>query len=387
MSDFRIIISGTSGSGKTSVVRELRKAEKLRHARAVTTRDARSDDDGEYEYITVDHFIGLRNDGLLLTDVEYRSRHYGVTHEEVTAIHSAGSTPILTITPESAARLLAEAQGNVDYLSIFIDAADEDLDRRLQTRGGVSDHNGIRKQREADRKYRAQFSFVIDNRDLQHTLQFIDHIVKAKDRSGVLTSRILQMGIRCGVYLENGIEESVQGASYDLRLGDEYFYGGKIRHLSERDPILLVEPYDYAIVTSSEIGNLPRNACGRFDLAVSLFTQGVILSNGPQIDPGFRGPLFCLLFNTSSSPVLLKKGSHYATLEIHQLIEEAPAYDGKYQKKTLLDYLPLNASRGAINELKKEVEDLRNQSKTLQTVILGVISIFMAIIALWVSLK
>ena len=172
-----------------------------------------------------------------------------------------------------------------------------------------------------------------------------------------------------------------------MTLGDEYFYAGRIQRLDETKPILLIEPYDYAIVTSAENANFPLNACGRFDLSVSLFAQGVILSNGPQIDPGFRGPLFCLLFNTSTSPVLLKRRKHYATLEIHKLIEPTVAYRGQYQAKTLLDYLPSNAARGAINELRKEVESLKTESRNLQAMTLAVISVILAIVAIWVSLK
>lgn len=63
--------------------------------------------------------------------------------------------------------------------------------------------------------------------------------------------------------------------------------------------------------------------------------------------------MFCLLLNTSSSPVLLKRRQHYATLEFHKLVEPMYSYGGQYQAKNLLHYLPSNAARGAINELKK----------------------------------
>ena len=273
------------------------------------------------------------------------------------------------------------------YLSLFIDSSDLELDRRLNDRGGGFDKNGETIRRSHDRSHRDRFTYVIDNRDLTDTISFIVALTKTYKQSGVLSARLITLGMKCGVYIEDAEESNVEGASYDLRLGDEYFYGGRIKRLSGHDPILLIEPYDYAIVTSHEVVNLSANVCGRFDLAVNLFAQGVILSNGPQIDPGFRGALFCLLFNTSSSPVLLKRGSHYATLELHQLIEPTSGYHGQYQRKTLLDYLPSNASRGAINELKREVEELKRSSRSLQTVILGVISLFMAVIAVLVSLK
>jgi hypothetical protein len=131
------------------------------------------------------------------------------------------------------------------------------------------------------------------------------------------------------------------------------------------------------------VANFPRDVCGRFDLTVSLFCQGIILSNGPQVDPGFQGPLFCLLLNTSSSPVLLKRRQHYATLEFHELIEPTHIYRGQYREKTLIDYLPSNAARGAINELKKELERVRAESTRLRDLTWAFLAMVLAILSLW----
>ena len=124
--------------------------------------------------------------------------------------------------------------------------------------------------------------------------------------------------------------------------------------LSDEKPFLTIEPYDYAIVSCMEIACIPRDVIGKFGLSVGLFCRGIILSNGPQIDPGFRGTLFCLLFNTSNQSVHLKRGQHYATIEFNKLIEPALPYNGAYQgKRKIIDYIPANALYGAINELKR----------------------------------
>jgi len=130
--------------------------------------------------------------------------------------------------------------------------------------------------------------------------------------------------IECRMLLENADPNNSTGAAYDLSIGDEYYYGGNIKTLTDNEPFILIEPYDYAIVTSKETTNFPKDITGRFDLSVSLFCQGIILSNGPQVDPGFKGRLFCLLFNTSNALVFLKRGQHYATLEFHKLIDVPP---------------------------------------------------------------
>ena len=384
MTALRIIITGTAGSGKTSIVRAICSEGPYQHVRAVTSRPARADDRGEYEYLSEDAFAVL-DDATLLVKTDYRGHKYGIRKSEVQEIENSGRIPILTLTPESASILLNNAPNRARYLSFFVDAPDLDLESRLLTRTGSTQQTLT--QQKTDRDYKYAFTYAIQNVDLVASVALIRTLIDIEGKSGILSARIVKMGLVCGVFLENASTNNVPGASYDLSLGDEYFYGGRIRKLSDSEPILMVEPYDYAIVTSHELAHLPLNVCGRFDLAVNLFAQGMILSNGPQIDPGFRGPLFCLLFNTSSSPILLKRKQHYATLELHKIIESTEPYRGQYQAKKLLDYLPANAARGAINELKREVESLRSESRNLQAMILAVISLVLAVVAIWVSLK
>lgn len=229
--------------------------------------------------------------------------------------------------------------------------------------------------------------YVIRKFNDQITPQLIEMLFETAGIGGMVPAHMIRMMTESNMLLINTVESSISGASYDLLLGDEYFYSGKIRKLSDENPILLIEPYDYAIVTSNEIAQFPRDISGRFDLAVSLFCQGIILSNGPQVDPGFSGPLFCLLFNTSNSPVLLKRRCHYATIEFHKLIEPTFGYKGEHSNKGLLHYLPSNATQGAINKLKQEIEQVRQDSRRFQDIVFTVVAIILAIVAIIVSMK
>ena len=191
-----------------------------------------------------------------------------------------------------------------------------------------------------------------------------------------------------GMLIDGGTKENIQGASYDLRLGDQYYYGGKIKTIGKNNLILTIEPYDYAIVSSKEEICLPKDVVAHFGLTVGLFCQGIILSNGLQVDPGFRGTLFCLLFNTSNRPVSLKRNEHYATIEFTKMSCFAEKYKGHYQyKRDIIDVIPVNAMRGAINELKKEVEELKQESKNLQNIYISVIAIIVAAISILLILK
>ena len=62
-------------------------------------------------------------------------------------------------------------------------------------------------------------------------------------------------------------------------------------------------------------------------------------------------------------------------------------YAGFYQKKTLIDYLPANAARGAISELKTELEEVRRESRSLQTTTWAILSLVLALVAVFVSFR
>jgi hypothetical protein len=60
-------------------------------------------------------------------------------------------------------------------------------------------------------------------------------------------------------------------------------------------------------------------------------------------------------------------------------------YPGRYRAKTLLDYLPTNAATGAINELKKELEQVRPESTKPRDLTWAFLAVVLAIFALWAT--
>ena len=386
-----IIITGTSCAGKSTIAQKLCSEVNVRfeQVKAITTRDSR-EDDVNYDYVNDEEFDQLLAEQKLLINSTYRGKKYGIKKEEYENVLQQRKIPLLVITPISAAELL---DGNQEkYMSIFLDSQDDILfDRLIERSGNAPDKKAKKvffKQNETDRKYQDRSHYIINNIDLESTLYLITLLWEYQNRSGALSQKIITSMIKCGMLLRNADPEMVKGASYDLRLGDEYYYDGKIQTLSDKKPFLTIEPYDYAIVSCIETAWMPRDIIAKFGLTVGLFCQGVILSNGPQIDPGFRGTLFCLLFNTSNRAVHLKRGKHYATIEFNKLIGCAEPYEGKYQgKKHIIDYIPENALHGAINELKKEVEHLRAENRIMQNIYLGVVALMFAIISILLVLK
>lgn len=383
-----IIITGPSGVGKSAVARRLCERHNIfQIVRAVTTRKPRRNDRvDQYKYISKEAFNMLDENHKLLIKAEYRGCKYGITRESVESVVKSGKIPVMIVTPKSVGRIT-----NEKFLSIFLDAPNDILKERLERRGENVNKTTL-KQREEDRAHVNSCLYAAHNLKIERTVELLWYLWEYRNSGGVLPERIIRLMIDCGMLLDNVDEfmreNNIQGASYDLSLGDEYYSGGKIKKMTDREPFLLIEPYDYAIVTSKEDANFPRDISGRFDLKVSLFCQGVILSNGPQVDPGFKGKLFCLLFNTSNTPVVLKRGQHYATLEFHKLIEPTTPYKGKYQgEHEIISYLPSNTLRGAISELKKELEKVEAESRKLQTIVLGTIGAVLTILALLLALR
>ncbi len=382
-----LIITGTSCAGKSTIAEQLCKEDtierKFKQAKAVTTRERR-DGDTMYEYLSQEQFEKLEKGNKLLVSTSYRDKRYGITKKEYETILCNGEIPILVITPSSSFELL---DNHEDLLCFFIDASDGELLARHNKRDGPFKDKQSQEKYEAqvkeDRTFSEAAHYILKNQNIQTSVELIIELWHRQYQGGGLPKRLIEKMINCGMLLDNADVSCIKGASYDLRLGDEYYYGGTIKTLSDKNPFLSIEPYDYAIVSCQESANIPRDIIAKFDLSVGLFCQGIILSNGPQIDPGFRGTLFCLLFNTSNKVVHIKRSQHYATIEFNKLLDYAPAYTGKYQdRKKIIDYIPANALNGAINELKKDIEKLRSENHTMQNIYIGVVAIMFTIISL-----
>lgn len=232
------------------------------------------------------------------------------------------------------------------------------------------------------------YNYCICAIDLIDIVTLVDKLWDIRRIGGGLPKHIITNMLKCGLLVRGGEIDNASNASYDLALGDEYYYAGKINDLTEKTPFLSIEPYDYVIASCRETIFMPKDVSGRFDISVNLFCQGIILSNSTQVDPGFRGKLFCLLFNTSNKVVYLRRGMHFTTIEFNKLIEPTTAYRGKYSdQKSIASYLPDNVMHGAINELKQEVENLKKESQRMQGLYISVVALFLTIISIALVLR
>ena len=99
MEGMLVIISGPSGSGKGTVVKELDPAIGYAVSISVTTRKPREGEvDGrDYFFITEDEFVRMRSDNMLLEHFAYVGNYYGTPRHYVEEQIASGKVVVLEI--------------------------------------------------------------------------------------------------------------------------------------------------------------------------------------------------------------------------------------------------------------------------------------------------
>jgi guanylate kinase len=131
-----IVLSAPSGTGKTTLVRNLKAAlPDLTVSVSTTTRAPRAgEQDGvHYHFLTPERFEERRRAGELLEHAEVHGHHYGTLREPVEAAQAAGRDVLLEIDVEGARQVRAK---DPDARLVFIlPPSREELERRLRSRG------------------------------------------------------------------------------------------------------------------------------------------------------------------------------------------------------------------------------------------------------------
>jgi deoxycytidine triphosphate deaminase len=136
---------------------------------------------------------------------------------------------------------------------------------------------------------------------------------------------------------------------------------------------LTIEPFSAALIqlketvdTRSCIENHDVLICGRFDLRLSLVAKGLISQQATQVEPKYKGKLFCYLFNQTAEQIRLYYEEEIATIEfsyvscaIHRMPEEKEALLERIEKSHS-KYLKADGSNDPkIFCTKHGIEDVR----------------------------
>lgn len=168
-----IVFTGVSGAGKSTLSEEWRKRNpSFEQVTAVTTRGPRADDGpGLYEHLSDEQFDALEQSGALLVRAEYNGKRYGITLAHVGQVEGRGKVPILLLTPRSVHEYAGPIRsGPTPFLAVFVDAPDDLLDARLQSRP-AADRLAITARRAEDRRYRGSCRHALENLDLARSVE------------------------------------------------------------------------------------------------------------------------------------------------------------------------------------------------------------------------
>ena len=113
---------------------------------------------------------------------------------------------------------------------------------------------------------------------------------------------------------DDELELCLDAASYKLRLGDEANIGGRWTRISTDKPLILL-PHQVAVVKTHEIVNIPRFLIARWNLRVKWVYEGLLWTGGPQVDPGWKGQLYCPIYNLAEREIVIPHKERFFTMD------------------------------------------------------------------------
>lgn len=185
-----------------------------------------------------------------------------------------------------------------------------------------------------------------------------DRIIAEKDLLFDTTGQSLKLSLP-DLFDSNSVEQ----ASYDLRLGEEFYIVGRRapERLSEKQPYVSLPPGQFAVLTCYEILNLPKKIMAFITLRNRFKMQGLVNVSGFHVDPTFKGRLVFAVQNIGPNDIRLRYKDRTFTIFFADVdkndtsTREAPIRSGIL----LSDVQQLGASSITLAKLKKDIDSLR----------------------------
>lgn len=350
-----MVLVGLQGSGKTTALHSVKNADVLRPS---TSRPARPGETDEY------HFETQWNQSSMSWSIDRGSNKYGMRQSELDGVLEAA----ITVFDPGSIKALDDAKAalNFEVITIGLDTLSSWDEQRIRV--GADPARTVRDQRTFDLERTVVLNCdVVLSGDVLQIEEGLEAIIRTVcGRGGLLEEDSIRKLINAGTLLKNAALSGTETASYDLSVADVYWCQGRYLDANNTNGAVLIPPYSFVLVQSVEEACLPRFIAGNFDLAVSMFLDGVILSNGPQVDPGYRGALFCMLYNTSDNVIPISPGKRFATIQFSTTASVAHGYGGQYQnKKTFRDFVTARAANSPGGKILERMNDLDSRMKDM----------------------
>jgi len=176
-----IVISAPSGTGKTTICKELLKRIKnLKYSISTTTRPKRKDEiDGrDYFFVTEEEFKKLIKNHFFVEWQKVHNYYYGTSREFIEKTLNSGYNCLLDIDVKGGLKLKKEYP---DGVFIFLAPPNwEELEKRLKKRGTESEKDLKVRLRNAKKemRYKKHYNHIVINEKLDDTVNKIVEIIK-----------------------------------------------------------------------------------------------------------------------------------------------------------------------------------------------------------------
>lgn len=176
------IISGFSGSGKSSIVRELLKMdENYIRSVSVTTRQKRKGEvDGkDYFFVSEPEFHKMSKYGDFLEETTYCGSHYGTSFRFVMDKLGEGKDVLLILEQEGAGYV----KGLFPFATtIYVTPPNfAELRRRLEKRGTVAEEVNARIKKACEEAYNIpRYDYIVVNENLAEAVKLTHMIIQSK---------------------------------------------------------------------------------------------------------------------------------------------------------------------------------------------------------------
>lgn len=179
-----IILSGPSGVGKGTVLREVMKNRpELQYSVSATTRPIRpSETDGvNYYFISKDQFEDMIAKNQLLEYASYAGNYYGTPEKPVDDALEKGISVVLEIETQGALKVMKR---RADAITVFIAPPSfEELRQRLLGRGDTAPEIAERRLQIARKEcaVASEYQYIVINDTVEQAAQRVEAILTAED--------------------------------------------------------------------------------------------------------------------------------------------------------------------------------------------------------------